>query len=67
MAAALAGPGLAWLPLDLVQPHLVQGRLVAVLEDWAASFAGYHAYYTSRHASPAVMRVVEALRAAPAA
>ncbi|MDE2145762.1 MAG: LysR family transcriptional regulator [Burkholderiales bacterium] len=67
VAAALAGHGLAWLPLDLVQPHMAQGRLVAVLEDWAASFAGYHAYYTSRHASPAVMRVVEALRAAPAA
>jgi hypothetical protein len=33
-----------------------------VLKEWAASFAGYHAYYASRRASPALALVVEALR-----
>ncbi|WP_077033479.1 LysR family transcriptional regulator [Pelomonas sp. KK5] len=62
LAAALAGHGLAWLPLESVRPHLAAGRLVSALDDWAASFAGYHAYYPSRRASPAVKLVVEALR-----
>jgi DNA-binding transcriptional LysR family regulator len=62
VAAALAGHGIAWLPLDAVQGYLLDGRLISVLDDWATSFAGYHAYYATRHASPAVMLVVEALR-----
>jgi DNA-binding transcriptional LysR family regulator len=40
----------------------VSGRLVPVLEEWAATFAGYHAYYASRRVSPAVMLIVNALR-----
>jgi DNA-binding transcriptional LysR family regulator len=33
--AALAGFGLAYVPDDLAQPHLAEGRLKRVLEDWA--------------------------------
>jgi len=62
VAAALAGHGLAWVPLDLVQQHIAMARLVPVLDEWAITFAGYHAYYASRRASPAVTLVVEALR-----
>jgi DNA-binding transcriptional LysR family regulator len=62
VAAALSGHGLAWVPLDVVEDHIASGRLVPVLDDWATSFAGYHAYYASRSASPAVMLVVQALR-----
>jgi DNA-binding transcriptional LysR family regulator len=62
VAAALSGHGLAWAPLDLVQQHIAAGRLISVLDEWATTFAGYHAYYASRRASPAVMLVVEALR-----
>lgn len=62
LASVLGGHGLAWLPLDMVEEPLAQGRLVEVLGDWATSFAGYHAYYASRRASPALMLVVEALR-----
>jgi DNA-binding transcriptional LysR family regulator len=62
ISAALAGLGLAWLPLSSVQDHIAAGRLELVLEDWTASFDGYHAYYPSRRASPAVKLVVEALR-----
>jgi len=62
VAAALSGHGLAWVPLDLVQNHIAMARLTSVLDEWAITFAGYHAYYATRHASPAVMLVVDALR-----
>ncbi len=62
LTAALGGHGLAWLPDDAVAEHLVAGRLVSVLDDWAQTFTGYHAYYATRSASPALGLVVEALR-----
>jgi DNA-binding transcriptional LysR family regulator len=61
-SAALAGQGLAWVPHDIVGGHLAAGRLVSVLDDWAATFPGYHLYYASRRASPALALVVAALR-----
>jgi DNA-binding transcriptional LysR family regulator len=61
--AALAGFGLAYLPEDVVQPHLVQGHLTRVLEDWCPPFLGYHLYYPSRRqSSPAFALVVDAMR-----
>jgi DNA-binding transcriptional LysR family regulator len=61
--AALAGLGLAFLPEDLVLAHIAAGRLVRVLTDWCAPFAGYHLYYPSRRqSSPAFALLVEALR-----
>lgn len=62
VAAALAGHGLAWVPDDLVRDHIAAGRLVSVLDDWAVTFPGYHLYYATRRASPALALVVEALR-----
>ncbi|MFZ6653913.1 LysR family transcriptional regulator [Undibacterium sp. TJN19] len=61
--AALAGLGLAYLPIDMVEQHISAGNLQRVLEDWSPSFQGYHLYYPSRRqASPAFALVVEALR-----
>jgi len=61
--AALAGLGITLLPEDELTPHLEQGRLVRVLEDWCPPFAGYHLYYPSRRQpSPAFSLVLEALR-----
>ena len=40
--AALAGFGMAYVPEDLVQPHLAKGRLKRVLEDWCPPYSGYH-------------------------
>ena len=61
--AALAGLGLALLPEDELMPHIEAGRLVRVLEDWCAPFAGYHLYYPSRRQpSPAFSLVLDALR-----
>lgn len=61
--AALAGAGLAYVPVDSVAAHLEAGRLVGVLADWCAPFAGYHLYYPSRRQpTPAFVMVVDALR-----
>jgi DNA-binding transcriptional LysR family regulator len=62
VAAALTGYGLIWVPEDIVAEHVAAGRLTKVLEDWAITYPGYHLYYASRRASPAVALVVEALR-----
>jgi DNA-binding transcriptional LysR family regulator len=61
--AALAGFGLAYVPEDLVQPHLSKGRLKRVLEDWCPPYPGYHLYYPSRRQpSAAFSLLVDALR-----
>lgn len=62
VAAALAGNGLTWIPDDIVGEHVAAGRLVTVLDNWAMTYPGYHLYYASRRASPALALVVEALR-----
>ncbi|XYJ89937.1 LysR family transcriptional regulator [Cupriavidus necator] len=61
--AALEGLGVAFLPEEEFAPHIEEGRLVRVLEDWCPPFAGCHLYYPSRRqASPAFSLVVNALR-----
>lgn len=62
MTAALAGFGLAYVPEDLVQQHIADGRLIRVLADWCPPFPGYHLYYPSRQPSPAFAVLVDALR-----
>jgi DNA-binding transcriptional LysR family regulator len=60
---ALAGLGLAYLPEDVVQDHVRDGRLVHVLSDWSAPASGYHLYYPSRRQpTPAFVLLVNALR-----
>lgn len=56
--AALAGAGLAFVPLELVQQHVDAGGLVCVMEDWCPLFPGLHAYYPSRRASSRALNVV---------
>ena len=61
LQAAQGGVGLIWQPQDMVQAALREGALEEVLHDWAAVFPGYHLYYASRNASPALNAVVQAL------
>jgi len=64
--AALKGYGIAYIPVDLVEGHVVAGRLRPVLEDWSQPFTGYHLYYPSRRQmSPAMAVVVDALQYRP--
>jgi len=63
LGAALEGLGLAYMPEDLVRPHVQAGILVHVLQDWCPSFPGYHLYYPSRRqSSPAFTVLRDALR-----
>lgn len=66
LVAALAGFGLAYLPEDMVRPHIATGRLRQVLDDWCPLFPGYHLYYPSRRQpSPAFKLLIDALRYPP--
>ena len=61
--AALEGLGLAFLPQDMVEVDIREGRLVRVLEEWCEPRPGYHLYYPSRRQpSPAFSLVIDALR-----
>lgn len=61
--AALGGVGIAFLPEEEFAPHIAEGRLLRVLQDWCPPFSGYHLYYPSRRQhSPAFSLVVDALR-----
>ena len=60
--SALDGLGLAYLPEDQAMPHIVDGTLLRVLEDWCPAFPGYHLYYPSRKHSPALALLVNVLR-----
>ncbi len=63
LQAALDGMGFAFVPLDIMHPHIEAGRLVPVLEDWWPTFPGYHLYYANRkHIAPALSLVIEALK-----
>ena len=63
LSACLSGFGIAFLPEDLMAPHIAKGKLKPVLQDWCAPFPGYHLYYPSRRqSSPAFALVVDALR-----
>jgi DNA-binding transcriptional LysR family regulator len=63
LTAAISGFGLAYLPEDVVAPHVTEGRLIPVLADWCEPFAGYHLYYPGRRQpTPAFTVLVEALR-----
>lgn len=64
--AALTGCGLAYVPEELVRPHVAEGRLKAVLKDWCPTFPGYHLYYPSRRQSSRALAVlVDTLRYRP--
>lgn len=63
LEAVLLNLGVAYLPEDLVQPYVLAGRLVSVLEDWCNYFSGYYLYYPNRRqTSQAFKLLVEALR-----
>ena len=63
LKAALSGLGLAYLPIDQVQPYLDDGRLILVLGSWSPPYPGYHLYYPSRRQPTAAFALlVDALR-----
>jgi DNA-binding transcriptional LysR family regulator len=60
---AIAGVGLAYLPEDVVESHIAEGRLLRVLEEWCPTLTGYHLYYPSRRQpKPAFRLLLDLLR-----
>jgi DNA-binding transcriptional LysR family regulator len=63
LRAALDGMGFAYVPFDIMEQHIDEGRLVPVLQDWWPTYPGYHLYYANRRQlAPALALVIEALR-----
>lgn len=61
--AAVSGYGIAYVPENIVERHIVSGALVQVLNDWSPFFDGYFLYYPSRRQNlPAFKIIVDALR-----
>lgn len=54
--AALDGAGMACVFEPYALPHIANGSLVRVLEDWCPSFPGFFLYYPSRRQMPAGLR-----------
>jgi DNA-binding transcriptional LysR family regulator len=52
LSATLDGVGISYLSEPLAEPHLAQGRLVALLEGWSSTLPGIFLYYPSRHQIP---------------
>lgn len=64
LQAALDGIGIAFALEQTVAPYVAEGRLVALLEDWAGSFPGLRLCYpTQRQMAPALRAFIDALRA----
>ncbi|MCC9625954.1 LysR family transcriptional regulator [Thalassospira sp. MA62] len=63
LEAALDGFGLAYIPEEIVIPHLKSGRLQSALQDFLPYWDGYYLYYPNRRqSSPAFNALVKALR-----
>jgi DNA-binding transcriptional LysR family regulator len=61
--AAIDDVGLAYMDEGKAGPHLANGALVRVLDDWCQPFPGYFLYYPSRRQQPAALSVlIELLR-----
>jgi len=61
--AVLVGEGLAYIPEELIQDSLLQGRLVTVLDEYTIVYPGFHLYYPHRRQqSPALKLVIDTLR-----
>lgn len=61
--AAVSGVGLAFVPAEMTDPYVKDGRLRSVMAQWCPAFPGLYAYYLSRrHPSRAFALVIDALR-----
>lgn len=58
LTLAAAGAGLAYLPEPTVAPWMAEGRLRAVLADWATVGTGFHIYYPGRRQLPTGLRLL---------
>jgi DNA-binding transcriptional LysR family regulator len=64
--AALQGLGVAFVPERVARPYLMDGSLLALLEDWCPTYPGMFLYYPGHRHVPAGLRAfVDVLKAYP--
>ena len=62
--AAVDGIGIAFASRQLIDSHIAEGRLVALLEAWSAPFPGYYLCYPAqRQMAPALRALIDTIRA----
>ena len=63
LAAAVQGVGIAFWAEELVRPLIEEGRLVPLLDEWCAPFAGWYLCYPRQsHTPPALRAFVDFMR-----
>jgi DNA-binding transcriptional LysR family regulator len=58
LQAALDDAGVALVAGERAAPHIAQGQLIHVMEDWTPPFPGYFLYYPHRKQQPAALAAV---------
>ncbi len=58
LSACLAGYGFAYLPRQLVSPHIAAGELLSMLDECCITYPEYYLYYTSRLKSSAAFGII---------
>ena len=56
--SAVAGYGIAYVPENLAEREIAEGKLVQVLDDWCPMFTGYYLYYPSRRQNSVAFSVI---------
>jgi DNA-binding transcriptional LysR family regulator len=66
--AAVDGVGIAFASQQLITPHILQGKLVPLLEVWSAPFQGYYLCYPAqRKMAPPLRALIDTIRSGPQA
>nr|WP_256345540.1 LysR family transcriptional regulator [Pseudomonas sp. PD9R] len=55
--AALAGIGVAWVPIAQIADHLSDGRLIDLLPQWTPNYSGLCLYYPANRHPPIALRL----------
>ena len=58
LGLGLSGTGIVYGAERILRPHLNDGTLQIVLEDWASMGSGFHVYYPSRRQVPTGLRLL---------
>jgi len=54
--ALLDGAGIGYMPREMFEPALKEGKLIPLLTDWAPVASGFYLYYSNRRQVPAPLR-----------
>ncbi|RSN82896.1 LysR family transcriptional regulator [Acinetobacter baumannii] len=58
LQAVKSGVGIAYLPIDMVQPYIESGELEETLKDWRHRYEPYHLYYPHRREQAPLLNIL---------